>query len=347
LPRSEPCASVPSMHWICNSTKRMHKFRLFLSAGLPLIALALVAAAGQKVRLAPKFPPGATLYYQVASRATTTGKTTTPIANPEGGSKASQVIDLLVRIDVLDLPSASTSRSDAVRLRATYEKSHAQFESDAFDPAGSSLEDEYRRIQGRSIEFTIEPGGQLSDFKGVDQLFSDPSAAAPVISWLDGLSSGSGFPKNGISIGQKWRSERAIPGTPLSGLIWLTESTYLRNEPCDSRGSAMRAGASPDACAVILTRFEISRHGSAHSDATPEDYRRNGLRTSGAWSGSGESLDSISLADGLLVSSTQTSTQDMDYQIVSASTGSSIHRTGRIRSQSVITLVPAPASLQP
>ncbi|MGD1211795.1 MAG: hypothetical protein ABR973_10625 [Candidatus Acidiferrales bacterium] len=325
----------------------MDGFRLVLSAGMPVIALALVAAANQKVRIAPRFLPGATLYYQIESRTTTTGKTTTPIANPEGGSKASQVIDLLVRIDVLDAPPPSAAVPGAVRLRATYEKSQAQSESDAFDPEGSWLEDQYRRIQGRSIEFTIEPGGQLADFKGLDQLLSDPSAAAPAVSWLDVLSSGSAFPKNGISIGQKWRGERPIPDTPLSGLTWLTESTYLRDEPCDSRGSATRAGANADVCAVILTRFEISSRGSPHSDATPDDYRRNGLRTSGTWTGSGESLDSISLADGLLVSSTQTSTQDMDYEIVSASTGSSIHRTGRIQSQSIITLVPPPAAAQP
>ena len=311
------------------------------------IVCSLTAFANQKARLAPNFIPGEILHYQIESRATTTGKTTAPIANPEGGSQASQVIDLLVRINVLAAPPASAVVPGALRLRATYEESHGQFESDAFDPQGSSLEDRYRHLQGRSIEFTIEPGGQLADFKGVDQLFSDPSGAAPVVSWLDALSSGSGFPRNGISIGQKWRGERPVPGTPLSGLAWLTESTYLRDEPCDSGGSATRVGASPGACAVILTRFEISRHGSPHSDATPPDYRQNGLRTSGTWTGSGESLDSISLADGLLVSSTQTSTQDMDYQITSASTGSSIHRQGRIQSQSVITLVPPPASAQP
>jgi len=324
----------------------MDGFRLVLSAGLPVIALVLVAAANQKVRIAPRFLPGATLYYQIESRTTTTGKTTTPITNPEGGSQSSQTIHLLIHLEVLEASRGGPHGPTAARLRATYEKSSAKSESDAFDPEGSSLEDQYRRIQGRSIEFTIEPDGQLADFKGLDQLSTDPSAAAPVISWLDGLSSGSGFPKNGISIGQKWRGERPIPGTPLSGLTWLTESTYLRNEPCGSRDSATRTEAT-DSCAVILTRFEISRHGSPHSDATPEDYRRNGLRTSGTWTGSGESLDSISLTDGLLVSSTQTSTQDMDYEIVSASTGSKIHHTGRTQSQSVITLAPPPAAAQP
>ena len=64
------------------------------------------------------------------------------------------------------------------------------------------------------------------------------------------------------------------------------------------------------------------------------------MRTSGTWTGSGESLDSISLATGLLVNSTQTSTQEMDYQIISASSGSSIHRVGKVQSQTEITLIP-------
>jgi hypothetical protein len=91
---------------------------------------------------------------------------------------------------------------------------------------------------------------------------------------------------------------------------------------------------------VILTRSEILQRGSRGADATPEDYLRNGLRTSGTWTGSGEGLDSISLASGLLVSSTQTSKQDMDYEITSARTGSAIHHVGQVQSQSQITLVP-------
>ena len=56
--------------------------------------------------------------------------------------------------------------------------------------------------------------------------------------------------------------------------------------------------------------------------------------------GSGESLDSISLATGLLISSTQTSTQNMDYRVTSASTGSSVHHVGKSQTQTEITLVP-------
>jgi hypothetical protein len=172
------------------------------------------------------------------------------------------------------------------------------------------------------------------------------------------LSVGARFPREGIAIGQKWSAEKPLVGLPLADLTWRTESTYLRNEPCgpshaadedkSATESAVPAGSAPtpsppsvmnDMCAVVLTRFEISRRGSAHSDATPDDYRHNGLRTSGTWTGSGESLESISLSSGLLVSSTQTGTQDMDYKITSTTTDSQIHHTGHVENQSHINLL--------
>jgi hypothetical protein len=137
---------------------------------------------------------------------------------------------------------------------------------------------------------------------------------------------------------------------PISGLTWRAESSYLRNEPCDAADSAASRDAAPSAsasgarasrddCAVILTRFAVSQSSSSGEGSTPEDYLRNGLRTSGTWTGSGESLDSISLSNGLLTSSTQSSTQNMDYVILSASTGSSIHRIGKEQNQTQIAFV--------
>ncbi len=161
---------------------------------------------------------------------------------------------------------------------------------------------------------------------------------------LQGLSFGGQLPQKGIEIDQKWTSEQPIAGAVLSGLLSRSDSSYLRDEPCSS-SAALKAtgtplGTSPDVCAVILSHFEILRRGSTHADATPDDYRHNGLRTSGTWTGSGENLDSVSLATGLLVNSTHTSTQEMDYQITSASSGSSIHHVGKVQRQSEITLIP-------
>ena len=313
---------------------RLAILKCSVAIGLCLALCVAVAGAGHRVRFAPKFFAGQTLRYRIESRTMTTGQTTTPIANPEGGTQASLLIHVLVRLDVLDAPQAG-----ATRIRATYEKSSAESDSDAYDPGQPSLADRYAQLEGHSIEFALEPGGRLGDVKGLDDILPDASAAQSAMSWLRGLSTG-GFPRDGVQVGQKWRGERAFQGAPLAGLSWRVESTYLRDEPCNAPG----APAASDSCAVILSHFEISRAGSPHADATPEDYRRNGLRVSGAWTGSGEGLDSISLSSGLLIRSTQTTDQQMDYQIASTSTGSSIRRKGQVHAQSEITLVPATAA---
>ena len=313
---------------------------LALCACVPTAAIGLSAAPGKRIRLAPKFVRGETLRYRVESRTTTTGKTTTPILNPEGGTRANLLIHLLVRLDVLDFPG----HSGLARLRATYEESSAESDSDAFDPAQPSLADEYAHLQGRSIELTLGTGAQATDVQGLSEVLADQSTAQSVLTWFGGVAASSGFPSGGIEIGQRWKSERPVEGAPLVGLAWRVESTYLRDEPCapSANSSASPPPASgTESCAVILSRFEISRRGAASSDVTPEDYRRNGLRVSGTWTGSGEVLDSISLSTGLLVRSTQTFDQQMDYRITSASTGSSVRNQSHVQTQSEVTLAPA------
>ena len=321
---------------------------------LVLACVAIRATARQRIHISSKLIAGEILRYRVETRTTNKGTTTTPIANPEGGSMLNLSTELVVRLDVLSAP-APGSMPGPVRLRATYEKSDAESQTDAVNPGAASPEDQYKRIEGHAVEFTIAPGGEPSDFKGLEDLFPNPADAEPMLSWARSLFPGAGYPSRGIDIGQKWSSEREVDGLPLSGIIWRTESSYLRDEPCET-SSRVGAGvaASPiapgggasstqETCAVILTQFDISRHGSSHADATPESYRQNGMRTSGKWSGSGDSLDSISLATGLLVSSTQTSTQDMDYEIVSASSGSKVHNVAHVTTRTEITLLPSAA----
>lgn len=322
------------------------------SGGLPafliVLAIALAAAAAEdRVQFAPKFSPGETLRYGIESRTTTTGKTTTPISDPEGGSSSKQMIHLVVRLDVMDVRPATAKGGGAVRLRATYEKSSAETQSDSFDPGAAAFSAQYSRLEGHAFQFTIGPAGDISEFQGLDDTFRDRSTADPVLAWLQNISPANALPQGGIAVGQKWKSELPLPNAPLVGLFWQTESTYLRNELCGS-SAAEGAGNHPagdsgqSMCAAILTRFEIASRRTNRADQTPQDYLRNGLRTSGTWAGSGESLDSVSLNTGLLVSSTETSTQNIDYTIASAGAGakSSVHRVGQIQMQSDITLLP-------
>jgi hypothetical protein len=321
--------------------------RTGIVVALLFVALSLAAASDQRVRLLPKFTPHQTLRYQIDTRLTISGTTTTPIENPEGASLLKQNASMLVRLDVLDAQPGTDTTMGRVRLRATYEKSEATSETDAYDPQAAALQDQFTRLEGHSMEFTIEPDGKLSNITGVEDVLSNPSAAQSVRSWMSGLSSGAGFPRAGIAIGQKWSNEQPLTGTPLGGLSSRTESTYLRNEPCHAAAPAAAppSDAAEEMCAVILTRFEIFHHPSRDDD-TPEDYRRNGLRTSGTWTGTGESLDTISLSTGMVVTSTQTSSQEMDFQILSAVKGTRILYKGRVHSETDITLL-APVPPQP
>lgn len=324
-----------------NVASRWSSARCFLWAAL-VLAVPALNARGERVRFAPRFVQGEVFYYRVEARNTTTGKTTTPIENPEGESKLSQTISLLVRVDVLGV--AQASGAEQVRLRATFEQSRAESESDAFNPDAPSLEDQYTRIEGRAIEFTLEPNGQLSDVRGLADVFPHLAESDEALSWAQALATGGRIPREGVAIGQKWTNERPLAGTPLAGLFWRSEATYTRDDACGAEGQGTKPGPARDAnaCAVILTRFEILHRGSNQPDGTPEEYRRNGLRTSGSWTGSGESLDTISLTTGLLESSTQTSGQNIDYEIASATTGSRIHRVGKVESQSEIRRVSGP-----
>lgn len=323
------------------SSRCVRRVLAWLSASAAVVALAFGAAAGRSpVRLIPKFTKGQTMRYRIETRTTITGETTAPIANPEGASKLDQSINLIIRLDVLD----AGGPTGTVRLRATYEQADARSSGNGFDAQAQSLDAQYERLQGRSIEFALAPNGQLSDLQGLEDILPNGSAADAILSWTRNVSAGQGLPKDGIRVGQKWRRESPLSGSPLAGLFWRSDSEYLRNEPCGPVAATSAQSSAPsepaDDCAAILTRFSLLRHSSSGADATPEDYRRNGLRTSGRWTGAGESLNLISLKAGTLIRSTQTETQDMDYRIVSAVSGSAIHRLGHVQTQTEITLLP-------
>jgi hypothetical protein len=338
----------------------MHSFRIAIQAAVLFALPALASSDHQRVHLLPQFKPGDSLRYQIESQMTIAGTTTTPIVNPEGATQLKQSVSIVLRLDVLEVqPGApgSNAAPGPMRLRATYEKSSATSESDAYDPASASLADQYNRLEGRSMEFTVEPDGKIVDIKGLEDMLSNPSAAQTVRTWMAGLSSSAGFPPQGIEVGQKWSREQPLTGVPLDRLFWRTEATYLRNEICpenippgDSKTLSEPAPEAPPnppsaispMCAIILTQFTIVRRGShsAHADDTPDDYRHNGLRTSGTWTGSGESLDSFSLATGRMVRSTQSSSQDLNFAITSTNTGSRMTYKGKINTETQIVLLP-------
>jgi len=194
----------------------------------------------------------------------------------------------------------------------------------------------------------------VKDFKGLEEVVAGGVPPPESVAWISALSAANSFPSAGIAVGQQWKAERPIAGAPLAGLFWRTQSTYQRNEPCRASLAAApnqnTAMPSAEPCAVIISQMTIARRGSSHSDATPDEYLRNGLRTSGTWTGTEQEIGSISLATGLLVSATETSAQSMDYTIESAAGGSSLRYTSRTEGRMGISLVASSGprgSLQP
>lgn len=326
-------------------SKAISAARLLPAIVALFLAQAFVASAANRVHFHAQLVPGRTLYYQVESHTLSTGKTVTPIVNPEGGTRLSENVDLLVRLDVIPNSAASGNVPDWVRLRASYERAHADSQSDSSALDAPSADADYAALEGHSFELTLGPRGAISNFQDTDDILSNVSEVLTAFSWIKELVASNGFPSRGIALGDKWSSERPVDDAPLAGLVWRAESNYIRNEPCQlpaTKGQSAPAPAAPgQQCAVILTRFQVVRHGSSHADQTPPDYLRHGLRTAGTLTGSGESLDSISLSSGLLVSSTQTSTQRSDFDVINAANGEKIHRTAQLQLQTVITQVPA------
>src|ERR1700690_3183664 len=194
LPPPIRCASVFSMWRDRQPARRVNFFSLAILI-LPLAAAVLAAPPSRRVHFLPKFVEGEVLRYQVEMRTVSTGDTTTPIANPEGETRLSQTISLLVRLDVIGYAGKGFAAGQS-RLRATFEKSHAQSESDAFNPDAPSLEDQYARLEGGSIEFTLMPDGHLTNITGLEDLFPNRSQTDPILSWISALSTGNSIPVN-------------------------------------------------------------------------------------------------------------------------------------------------------
>lgn len=294
----------------------------------------------QRVRLAPKFVPGSVLRYQMEFRTTTEGRRTGLVEDPQAPAKLELAWGAVLRVEVLRAEPPGVG--GGTRLRATYEKSVATARSDTYDPEGAAMEEQYRKLEGRAVEFTLDAEGKVGEVSGLEEILADEKTASAAREWLGQLAMSASLPREGIAPGQKWSSEQPATTIPLAGLVWRTEFTYPRNERCHPAGSASASGSDPfasETCAVILTRFEMTQP-HALRDPTPEGYRSRGLRTAGKWDGSGESLSYVSLRTGLLVSLTQSGTEEMDVTVSTADGASGVRYSGRVHSQSQITLLP-------
>lgn len=297
------------------------------------------------IHLIPRYSNGQVLRYRVQLRMKTTARAAGPIVDPEGATQFSQSVNVILRLEVI---SVAGTTNGPVRLRATYEKVAASGKSDSYDPDAKVLEQEYQKLQGRSIEFTLDQNGRIMHVTGLEDVATDPSRAVELNQWLSQITLGASTPRRGIAIGAKWSAEQPVAGAPLAGVVWRAKSSYQRNEPCtlyganspseSGPGRSESASPAPEECAIILTRSD-TRDSRSEGDRTPPEYKKSGLRTSGEWKGTGETLTAISPRTGMVVSVTQSVETRMDFTVTAAATGNHVRYTGDTQSQAQITLL--------
>jgi hypothetical protein len=267
------------------------------------------------------------------------------VTDPQGPSTLVTDWNATVRMDVLPADAATPG---GIRLRTTYEKSAANIQSDTFDPTAAETREQYQKLEGKVVEFTLDAAGKVKSISGLSGIIDGEKAAQSAREWIAQLSASAGAPPGGVAVGQTWSSEQPADSLPLAGLVWRSNYEYLRNEPCHppnpgaaaapgAPDSAAKPHAAGESCAVILARLDLVRPKPVR-DPTPQDFRKNGVRTAGRWSGSGQSLMYVSLASGFVVSITQTSTEEMDVTLTTGQK-TSMRYAGTITSRSQVALV--------
>jgi hypothetical protein len=306
---------------------------MILSVAL-LLPAGTAAAPRSPVRM-PALEAGESIRYRVEYRSDIASRAAGPISTPESAHRLTVSLSAVLRVDVLGVKPAAKQGTET-RLRVTYETSDATVDSDAYDPGAEAIRKQYEALQGHSFEFSVGPEGRVSDVSGLDRLETDPRARAAIRQWLSTLTLPVGLPVAELKPGKKWTREVPLADAPLAGLAWRTQSIYRRNAPCPP-APGVPASIRNETCAVISTNLDAVRRG--HGDTTPLAYSRHGLRTSGRWFARGESLSYVSLATGLVTSSTSTENDDMDITISATLSESKLRYAGRIQSTSQITLV--------
>lgn len=302
-------------------------------------------ATSPRVSLTPRFVPGQTFRYEMEFETTTNTSRSGIASDPQGPS--SQVVDwnATMRIEVLP---ADADTPGGIRLRTAYEKSIASIRSDTFDPSASDISEQYHSLEGKMVEFTLDAGGKVKYVSGLEGMVDSEKGAQSARDWIAQLSASAGAPPGGVSVGQTWSSEQPADSLPIAGMVWRTDSEYLRNEACHptnpdapTEPAASKSAASSQPvtdCAVILANLNLIHSKAAH-DPTPAELRKNGVLSSGKWSGSAQGLLYVSLASGLVISVTQTGTEEMDVMLTSNHGNTSMRYAGTISSRTHVALI--------
>jgi hypothetical protein len=311
-----------------------------LSIVASLLGACTVCAGETRVKLIPQLHAGQIVTYLIRYRGDKNVKTESNVVAPMAPNIAQMDANELLQIVVLDVQQEGGRAAVSARAQFLVLNSGA-------GPKGPGSEDssgDTRRgnQERRSVEFTILPDGSVGKLTGSDSLLPEQQQAWQV--WAARFATAWTLPQNGVKLGEKWKSEQPEDGgTPIVGLSWARESTYVRNENCRAQqrsvtGEFSPSGGASDTCAVLLTTATLKQN-SSPKDTTPEDFKLHELKTRGTAKGANEIITYISLKTGLVVRATEEAHQSMDATVAKADESNRVHYNVDARSRSEVVLV--------
>ena len=308
--------------------------------GLLILPVASVCAGDKRVNFLPQLHSGQTITYLVRFQSDKNVKSESSVVTPLAPNAAQVDAHGLLRIEILDVQQTATRA--AIHMRGQFLTLDSGVWLKAPDEKNPNWDKQRVDPKDKRIEFTISPDGSVNDVKGLDSLFPEQQQAWQ--QWLARFALAWTLPPNGMKLGDKWKSDQPEQaGTPVAGLNWARESTYVRDEPCHASQVSLAGGVSastdpPDTCAVLLTTAKLKQNSSA-KDATPEDFKLHELRTMGTAKGDDEIITYVSLKTGLVVRATEETSQFMDVVVAKADGSNGVHYNVDAKSHSEVLLI--------
>jgi hypothetical protein len=284
---------------------------------------------------------GQSLSYQVSYHSDKQIKTESSVIIATPADSAKIDVTALLRLEILGV-QAQADRA-LIHARTMFEvlDSNSHFKTPGFGPPSPQVQ--RQDPKGKLIEFTILPDGHLDQVDGLDALF--PEQQQTWQEWASRFLFGAELRSSlAVRISQKWNSAEAEKSpSPIAGLRWIRQSTYVRDEPCRAvqltvQGSVAASDAEEETCAVILTTATLNQD-SNQKNATPEDFKLHELRTSGTARGSNRIITYISLKTGLLIRATEEAMQKMNVTVAKSDGSNRVHYDVDAKSHSEVVLV--------
>ena len=318
------------------SMKRCLKFAI----GMLLLAAFTLWAADTRITLLPKLQAGQTVTYLIRYRSDKNVKTESNVVAPMAPNAAQLDAHGLLQIEILDVQQAGGKT--AIHARGKF----LTLDSGVWvkKPGDKKPNWDVQKTdnEGKNIEFTISQNGSVEKVAGLDSFFPEQQQAWR--EWVARFAVAWTLPAAGVKLGEKWKSEQPeSAGAPIAELVWLRESTYVRNEPCHASqlsllGEPSATSGPPDTCAVLLTTAKLKQQ-SSPKDATPEDFKLHELKTTGTAKGTNEIITYVSLRTGLVMRATEEANQSMDVTVAMLDGSNRVHYNVDAKSHSEVLLV--------